>query len=224
MQSEPNVDPSRQQLRPTHEEIEAWAVREHARRATWLAGPTAEEKQDWARRYRWRAALGLAETRLAPTPEDVDRWAERERKRRDAWVEGPSETEKQSWAAEQHYRAGADPADSTPPAEAEVEAWAAREKQRRRDWLAGPSEEEKQHWAERRTTGLLDDLMSLPAALEFELPEGARYFLREAELVGKGAMYSLARAPLAVWSYLIRAGRTFEEEFYQQPRRRRVRY
>jgi len=222
MQSEPTVDPRQQPLWATHEEIEAWAAREHARRAAWLAGPSSEEKQEWARRYRWRAALGLEETRLAPAVEDVDRWAERERKRRVAWLEGPSEAEKHDWAARQRHHA--DAAEATPPAAADIEAWAAREKQRRQDWLAGPSEEEKQRWAERQTTTLFDDLMRFPAALESELPEGAQRFLRDAELAGKGAVYSLMRAPLAAWSYLVRTGRAFEEEFYHEPRRRRVRY
>jgi hypothetical protein len=221
MQTEPNVDPRRQGLRPADDEIEAWAAREHARRAAWLAGPSAEEKQDWVRRYRWRATLGLEESRLAPALEDVEGWAEREHKRRAAWLEGPSEAEKQSWAAEQRSGAGAG---ATAPAAADIEAWAAREKQRRQEWLAGPSAEEKEHWAERQTSGLLDDLLRLPSSLEMELPEAAQRFLREAELAGKGAVYSLARAPLAVWSYLVRAGKAFEEEFYQEPRRRRVRY
>jgi hypothetical protein len=62
MQSEPNVDPRQQPVRPTHEEIKAWA----ARAPSGVARRSAEEKQEWARRYRWRAALGLEETRLAP--------------------------------------------------------------------------------------------------------------------------------------------------------------
>jgi hypothetical protein len=222
MQSESNVDPRRQSLPPTPEEVEAWAAREHARREAWLAGPSAEERQEWARRYRWRAALGLEETRLAPTPEDVERWAERERSRRAAWTQGPREAEKRAWLAQQRSAGAA--AEAAPTSEADVEAWAAREKARRQAWIAGPSEEEKQAWAERQATGLLGDLMSLPAALESELPEAAQDFLRDAELAGKGAVYSLARAPLALWSYLVRAGRAFEEEFYKEPRRRRVRY
>jgi len=220
MQPEPNGDPRGQPLPPTHEEIEAWGARERARRAAWLAGPSAEEKREWARRYRWRAALGLEETRLAPAAEDVDRWAEREHQRRAAWLEGPTLAEKQEWAARQRHRA----ADAASPTDADVEAWAAREKQRRQDWLAGPSEEEKQRWAEREMTSLFDELMRVPAALQSELPEGAQQVLRDAELAGKGAVYSLMRAPVAVWSYLVRAGRAFEGEFYQEPRRRRVRY
>ena len=93
------------------------------------------------------------------------------------------------------------------------------------EWLAGPSEAEKQDWAGRQSGGFLDDLLSLPGMLEpTDLPEAAQRFLREAELAGKGTVYALSRAPLKLWSYLIRAGRAFEDDSAQQPRRRRVRY
>lgn len=225
MNWEPHVDPRERPLPPTAEEIAAWAAREHKRRAAWREGPSEEERQEWARRYRWRATLGLEESRLAPTREDIDLWAEREHRRREAWLTGPTDAEKQRWARQQRHRAGADRAESpAPPTQEEVDAWAAREKQRRQDWLAGPSEEEKQQWADRQTGGFFDELLNLPTMLEADFPETAQRLLREAELVGKGALYSLSRAPLMLWSYFMGAGKVFEEEFYQQPRRRRVRY
>ena len=101
MSSEPHVDPRGRPLAPTPDEIEVWAAREHKRRAAWLAGPSEEEKQEWARRYRWRGALGLEESRLGPTREDIELWAEREHKRRQAWLEGPNAMEKHDWARAQ---------------------------------------------------------------------------------------------------------------------------
>jgi hypothetical protein len=95
MNSEAHVDPRGRRLRPAQEEIDAWAVREHQRRAAWLAGPSPEEKLAWARRYRWRSALGLEESRLGPAPEDIDLWAAQEHGRRAAWAAGPSQLEKE---------------------------------------------------------------------------------------------------------------------------------
>jgi hypothetical protein len=225
MNSEPHVDPRERPLPPTPDEIDAWAAREHRRRAAWLAGPSEEEKQDWARRYRWRAALGFEESRLGPAQEDIDLWAEREHGRRAAWLTGPTDAEKQSWATQQRRRARAGLTDShLPPTDEEIAAWVAREAQRRQEWLGGPSEEEKQQWAQRQTGGFFDELMRLPTLLESDLPEAAQRFLRDTELAGKGTLYTLSRAPRTLWSYVIRAGRIFEQEFYQQRPRRRVRY
>jgi hypothetical protein len=226
MTSEPHSDPRERPLPPTQEEIDAWAVREHRRRAAWLAGPSEEEKQDWARRYRWRAVFGLEESRLGPAPEDIELWAAREHRRREAWLAGPTEAEQQSWARQQRRRAriGLADASAPPPAQAEIDAWAAREKQRRQEWLAGPSEGEKQQWAERQTRRLVDELTSLPAMLETDFPEAVQRLLRDAELAGKGTVYTLSRAPLMLWSYFIRAGRAFEGESSKQPPRSRVPY
>jgi hypothetical protein len=225
MSSEPDVDPRERPLAPAQDEIDAWATREHKRRAAWLAGPSEEERQDWARRYRWRAALGLEESRLAPAREDIDLWAEREHKRRQAWLQGPTETEKQQWAAAQrrHARTGS-MGDSPSPTAEEIEAWANRERQRRQQWLDGPSEDEKRHWARRAGGGIFDELARLPEWLELDLPAGADRLLREAELAGKGALYALSRAPQRLWSFFVRAGKAAEEETYQPPRRRRVHY
>ena len=221
MSFETLADPREQPLPPTQEEIDDWATREHKRRAAWLAGPSEEERHGWARRFRWGAMLGWEESRLGPTEEDVSTWAAREHKRRQAWLAGPSEAEKRSWAS-RRQRLGAE--SDSPNSQESAEEWAARERQRRQEWLAGPTQAEKDAWARRQGGGFLDDLASLPARLESDLPEGAQQFLREAELVGKGAVYALSRGPLALWSYLTRHGRTFEQNFYQQPRRRRVRY
>jgi len=220
MTAEPHEDPRDHPLPPTQEEIEAWGAREQRRRASWLAGPSAEEKQEWARRYRWRALLGLEESRLGPAPEDIDLWAEREHRRRAAWLAGPTEAEKQRWAHERADRAEA----AAPPTAEEIEAWSRCETQRRQQWLDGPSEAEKQRWAQRQSRSLFDELMSLPALLDADLGETGQRFLRDAELAGKGAVYALARVSRTLWSSFARAGRAFEDELYEQPRRRRVRY
>lgn len=224
MDSDPLRDPRYEPLPPTPEEVEAWVNSEHKRREAWLAGPSQEEKEDWARRYRRRAALGLAESRLPASPEDVAAWAEREHKRRQAWIAGPAEDEKREWARSYRRRArtGLEESDR-PPTPEEVEAWAEQERRRRKEWLAGPTEEERQRWIRRETGGLWADVLSLPL-LETDLFDNAHRFLREAELAGKGSLFALARAPIAMWSYFIRAGRRFEEELYQQPQRRRVRF
>lgn len=224
MDSDPLRDPRYEPLPPTPEEIEAWADGEHKRREAWLTGPSPEEKEEWSRRYRRRAALGLAESRLPASPEDVAAWAEREHKRRQAWIAGPAEDDKREWARSyrRRVRTGIEESDR-PPTPEEIEAWAEQERRRRKDWLAGPTEEERQRWIRRETGGPWADLLSLPL-LETGLFDNAHRFLREAELAGKGSLFALARAPIEMWSYFIRAGRRFEEELYQQPQRRRVRF
>ncbi len=228
MKPDMHVDPRGRRLRPTQEEIDTWAAREHQRRTAWLAGPSEEEKLAWAKRPRWRSALGLEADR-APTREDIDLWAAREQKRRAAWAAGPSEAETAEWARAHAARAGDDPPS---PAETDAEGWAARERQRRQAWLRGPTEDEKHAWAERQTRGLLEELAHLPflddalrlGGFEGDVLAAANDALRDAELVGKGALYVLSRAPLGLWSYLVRAGRAFERESGGPSPRRRVRY
>jgi hypothetical protein len=223
MAAETKVDPRGRRLRPTDEEIDAWAAREHARRGAWLAGPSDEEKRQWVRRFRWRAALGLEETTLHPAQAEVDQWAAREHQRRQAWLDGPSATEKQRWMAQQR-RSSTPGEPSEASADADAEAWAARERQRRQQWLAGPTEEEKEQWAEHQMRDWLDELTRLTPLLDADLAQNAERVLREAELVAKGALYSLSRAPLSLWSYLVRAGEAFDADLSEPPRRRRVRY
>jgi hypothetical protein len=227
MEPESPVDPRDEPLEPAPEEIDAWAAREHKRREAWLAGPTDAEMQEWARRYRYRALVGLAESRLPPSREDVLFWASRERKRREEWLKGPTEDEKLDWARRYRLRTLAGVSESSlPPTTEDIEAWAAREGQRRRDWLAGPSEEERQRWARRQAGGLLpewSDWMRSPSG-ESEIFDAAHRLLREAELAGKGSLYALSRAPMALWAYFVRAGEKFEEDLSAQPRRGRVRF
>jgi hypothetical protein len=213
------ADPRLQTLPPTPEEVEAWARREHERRQAWLTGPSEDEVREWARRYRRRARFGLEESRLGPSREEIERWSQRERSRRDAWAAGPSESEKQEWARQQTLRSSA--AQPVAPTLEEASAWAEREAQRRREWLSGPSEEEKQDWARRQASGGWADWIS-PDVFESGLPELATRALREAELAGKGSIYALSRAPAAIWSYFVRAGRSLEDQYYRQPGRRRV--
>jgi hypothetical protein len=212
MTHEGNVDPPHHGSRPTQEEVAAWAERERRRRAAWAAGPGEDEKREWARRYRWRAAFGLEESRLGPLPEEVEQWAEREHKRREEWLAGPNVAEQRE-RSRRHQGAAET-----------VEDWAARERRRRQQWLAGPSEDEKAAWAERRPMGPLDDLLRVPDVLQGELPESIQLLLRETELAAKGLVYSLSRGPNALWHYLTRAGKAFEEELHRHPFRRRVPY
>lgn len=204
----------------TPAEVEAWVERERRRRAAWLAGPSEEERIDWARRYRRRAALGLEESRLGPSREELEAWAERERRRRAEWSEGPSEEEKRGWASRQRLRAFAGLAESRLPASSEeLEAWARREAERRKAWLAGPGEEEKREWSRRGGASAAPAMGAEPSYSDL-----ASRFFREAELAGKGSLWTLASAPAALWSHFVRAGRRLEHEMSEPPRRGRVPY
>ena len=213
----PGYDPDQ----PTAEEVDAWASREHKRRQAWAVGPTPGEQEDWGRLYRWRAAIGLEESRLGPSPEEVADWAERERRRRQAWLAGPTDNEKRERLRYLEHRR---PADSSPePAalpEDMVEQWAQQERQRRQAWLAGPTEEEKVRWARRETPRFSGTMSSVEA----DVRDMAGRWIRDADLAAKGTIHTLSRLPFAVWSYLLRSGRTFEDDFYEPPPRRRVRF
>jgi hypothetical protein len=226
MKTEPQLDPRQRTLEPTQEETDAWADREHKRRAAWLTGPSDEEKHHWAQRYRRRAVFGLEESRLGPTRDEIDGWAAREHNRRQAWLAGPTDTEKQEWArGNWQDREAASAEAPLAPTAAEIEAWSARERQRRQDWLAGPSEEEKREWARQQGRGLFDDLLDLPGmAMGPDTSAAAQRLLRELELVGKGTLYALSRLPKSLWTYFVSAGEEFEQEFYQKPRRTRIRF
>jgi hypothetical protein len=212
----PGYDPDH----PTVEEVDAWASREHKRRQAWAVGPTPGEQEDWARRYRWRAALGLEESRLGPSPEEVADWAERERRRRHAWLSGPTDDEKR----ERLRRLDRRPASSsTAPAaspEDEVELWAQQERQRRQAWLAGPTEEERRRWGRRETPRFSDTVSSVEA----DVHDLAGRWIRDLDLAAKGTLHTLSRLPFAVWSHLVDSGRTVEDDFYEPPPRRRVRF
>jgi hypothetical protein len=223
MCSEPSRDPRFGPLRPTAEEAESWASREHKRREAWLAGPTQEEQDEWARRARLRAAVPFGESRLGPSPEEVAAWADRERKRRQAWLAGPTEGEQRDWARRQRPAFAMSPESDLGPTHEEMAAWADHERRRRQAWLDGPTEEEKDRWI-RRESG---ELWSMPAALgaaESELVDSLGRLLREADLATKGSVNTLARMPFAIWSYLVRSGRALEDELYQPAPRRRVRF
>ena len=217
MSSEPHVDPRGRTVG-----ADARRNREFGPHAStsavpaWLAGPSEEERQEWARRYRWRGALGLEESRLGPTREDIDLWAEREHKRRQAWLDGPNAVEKHDWAEQQRRHAhGARLATTSAPAPTadEIEAWAARERQRRQQWLDGPSEEEKQQWARQQRDGFFDELASLPDFLESQLPENGG-----AVVCGSRACWQ--RRPLCRYACAATAMVVFRSR--RQSRRRRV--
>jgi hypothetical protein len=166
--------------------------------------------------------MGLAESGLGPSPEDIAQWADREHKRREAWLAGPTDQEKRDWARRYGRRmfAGSPESDLSPTA-TEVEEWADRERRRRQAWLAGPTEDEKERWIERQTGGPWD---LADAMMESELVDSARRLARDVDLATKGSVDALLRAPLAIWSYLVRSGRSFEDDLYQPPPRRRVRF
>ena len=61
----PDADPA---LEPSPEEINAWAERERARRQAWLAGPSEQEREDYAAHLRQRRlaeAFDEGEARIA---------------------------------------------------------------------------------------------------------------------------------------------------------------
>jgi hypothetical protein len=207
---------------PTTEEVAAWAAREHKRREAWAAGPTQGEQEDWARQYRWRAAVGLSESRLGPSPDEITDWAERERRRRQTWLAGPTDEEKRGWRRRRERQRPDNFSDASAPmsAEDEVDAWAQRERQRRQAWLTGPTDDEKRRWARRETSNWGPSV----SALEGDVREWTDRWMRDADLASKGTFRALSRLPFALWSYLVESGRTFEEDFYEPPLRRRVRF
>jgi hypothetical protein len=213
----PGYDPDQ----PTPEEVDAWAAREHKRREAWAAGPTQGEQEDWARQYRWRATVGLSESRLGPSPDEITDWAERERRRRHAWLAGPTDDEKREWLRRRERRRPDNFAAGAPmSADDEVEAWAERERQRRQAWLGGPTEDEKLRWARRETINWGPTV----STLEGNVREVTDRWLRDADLASKGTLRALSRLPFTLWSYLVESGRAFEEDFYEPPPRRRVRF
>lgn len=224
MPFDPLRDPRYETLQPTREEADAWASRERKRREAWLAGPTEFEQDEWARRSRRRAMFGAMEPDLGPSAEDVAEWAEREHRRRQAWLAGPTDEEKREWARRQTSRAfGGYPPSELTPTDEEIDNWVTKEHARREAWLAGPTEDEKRRWMRREAGSVREERADL-TTLDSDIVDMADRLLREADLATKGSVAALARAPLAIWSYLVRAGRTFEDELYQPPPRRRVRF
>jgi hypothetical protein len=113
------------------------------------------------------------------------------------------------------------------PEHDDVDAWAAEERRRRQEWLNGPSEEEKAEWARARAARRAEPTRPEPISqgdAEEELLELARRALRQAELAGKGSLWAFSRAPFLALSYLVRAGRAFDEEMSRPPRKGRVPY
>jgi hypothetical protein len=168
--------------------------------------------------------FGPSHSALGPATEEVDEWAAREHKRRQAWLAGPTDEEKREWARRQTRRVhGGYPPSELTPTDEEIDNWATKEHARRQAWLAGPTEEEKRRWMRREAGSVWDDRADLSSA-DSDVIDVAEQLVREADLATKGSIAALARAPFAIWSYLVRSGRTFEDELYQPPRRRRVRF
>jgi hypothetical protein len=214
---DPSSDPRCHRLPPTAAEVDAWAEREHARRAAWLQGPTALERADWASSQERAGPTGSGPA-STPAPEAIDAWADRVRQARQAWLDGPSDEEKRKWARGWTRAHGGPPPELAPLPE-EAEAWAREENQRRREWLAGPTEAEKLEWTRRQSAPSLIGRWLTASSLASER-ELASSLLHEIETAGAETLGSLARASHAFWTYLKRAGRRIEERAARAPRRR----
>ena len=121
------------------------------------------------------------------------------------------------------WSAGDPPAPQTSQRRAtedQVELWAQQERQRRQAWVAGPTDEEKRLWARRETPRFGPAVSSVEA----DVREMADRWIRDADLAAKGTLHALSRLPFALWSSLVRSGRAFEDDFYEPPPRRRVRF
>ena len=121
------------------------------------------------------------------------------------------------WSAGHPSSSSDDPASGP---EDQIEQWVQQERRRRQAWVAGPTDEEKRLWARRETPRFG------PAAptVEADVREMADRWIRDADLAAKGTLHALSRLPFALWSSLVRAGRAFEDDFYEPPPRRRVRF
>ena len=62
------------------------------------------------------------------------------------------------------------------------------------------------------------------SSVEADVRDMANRWIRDAELAAKGTLHALSRLPFALWSSLVRSGRAFEDDFYEPPPRRRVRF
>lgn len=60
-------------LEPTQAEIDEWAAREKARREAWLAGPTEDEKREYANRVKRRRLAGTFDEGQAMLDQGVRR-------------------------------------------------------------------------------------------------------------------------------------------------------
>jgi hypothetical protein len=109
------------------------------------------------------------------------------------------------------------------PSESEIEAWAAQEKKRREAWLSGPTADQKAAWARReRERRTIDrDVTDVRGSVRDSSRLLQRY-VRDMQLAAEGAVSLLFNSsPSAVFDNLVQAGRDWEEEFTNQPPRRR---
>jgi hypothetical protein len=107
------------------------------------------------------------------------------------------------------------------PTDAEIDAWAEQERRRREAWLSGPTAEERAAYARRERERRIAELLEEREATVEERERARIRRRREAQLVAEGAMSLLWRWSRRSLAELVRAGREWEEEFVQPPRRRR---
>jgi hypothetical protein len=126
-----------------------------------------------------------------------------------------------------------DPETGVEPTDAEIEGWAKQEHERREAWLRGPTDAQKASWAAqeraRRTAERGLGQLRLPRPTiptpSVETRRLAQYYIREAQLATEGAMSMFFNMSIRnVVDTLVQAGREWEDEYTNQPpRRRRVR-
>jgi hypothetical protein len=109
------------------------------------------------------------------------------------------------------------------PSESEIDAWAAQERTRREAWLNGPTADQRAAWArrERERRVLERDASDVRGSVRDSSRLVQRY-VREMQLAAEGAVSLFFNSsPSEVFDNLVRAGRDWEEEFTNQPPRRR---
>jgi hypothetical protein len=127
--------------------------------------------------------------------------------------------------ARRDFKDSSGPDDKTPesevePSEEEIEQWAKRERKRREAWAAGPSDEEKAAWAHRERRRRLIRSSADPEDMEIE--RLSRHLRREENLAMTGAIALLRDWPFRLLARLVRAGRSWEDEYLEGPGRRNI--
>jgi hypothetical protein len=109
------------------------------------------------------------------------------------------------------------------PTQSEIDAWAAQERIRREAWLNGPTADQKAAWArrERERRMLERDVSDVRGGVRDSSRLVQRY-VREMQLAAEGAVSLFFNSsPSEVFNNLVQAGRDWEEEFTNQPPRRK---
>ena len=94
-------------LYPTQEDIKGYVEKEKRERNEWAQGPTAKEKEAWAREEQARGAKkdeAAKQRPYYPGNDEIEAWAKKERDRRKKYSNGPDVEEKEAWALREHAR------------------------------------------------------------------------------------------------------------------------